>query len=115
MSWPSGVSTIIVTHAYLGADGSPCTGQVDFVLSVPVDSMTPPLSVFPRAVTAVIGEEQPGLIAIQLARNDNASFLPPGTFYTVTERVDQWGTRVRTIELTSALGASVDLSAFPLG
>jgi hypothetical protein len=114
MTWPAGVATTIVTHAYFGADGSPCTGQVDFVLSLPVDSSAPPLSVFPRAVTAEIGKAAPGLIAIQLARNDNPGFLPAGTSYTVTERIDQWGTRERTIQLTSALGASVDLSEFPL-
>ena len=101
---------IIVTGRYFTAAGQPCTGEVTFALSAPAGSQQDSLFVMPPPVTAEIGTVSPGCISVELACNDSLSFLPPGSFYTVTERIDQWASRSYPVTLLQAMGISKDLS-----
>jgi hypothetical protein len=97
---------IIITGSFRAPDGQPCTGEVDFALSVPeTDEAT---VVEPVTVTGRLGAVTPGFMAVELARND--SLTPSGSFYTVTERIDQYGNLSYPVTLTAALGLTADIS-----
>jgi hypothetical protein len=118
MSLPTDLSVILVTATYQSIDGTLASGGT--VTFDPSDVITDSTGkvVFGRAATAGVVDGQlttGGQPGIALPCTDNATLIPSGFSYTVTESIAGWEQRSYKIQLPSSLGETVDLSQLSAG
>lgn len=113
MPLPGDLTVITVTATYQQIDGTlAAAGTITFDPSDVITDSTGKV-VFGQAATAQVTDGQltangsPGIV---LPCTDNASLIPSGFSYTVTEVITGWKRRTYKIQLPSSLGETADLS-----
>lgn len=99
----------VVQHTWINADGTPSSGQVEFVLSTALTNSS--ITISPTPVTASL--DQNGAISQPLASNVDAGTTPNSSFWTVVERILGAPQRTFSIQLPSASAGAlyVDLGS----
>jgi len=100
-------TVITVTATYLNPDGSAASGKVTLALSEPIANANVIYHVQPQIAT-LNGD---GTISQPLVANDDTATTPTGSFYTVTEDIEDAPQREYVVVIPHAASdATVDLS-----
>jgi hypothetical protein len=106
MSWPG--SSVTITHAYTGLDGSASSGSVSFTLSGPLRNGGVTLPGGQPLVVTLTN----GALSVSLPANDDSGSIPSGTSYSVTERIVGASETEYPITVPSASnGLTIDLAS----
>lgn len=100
-------SMVTISHSWSNLDGTPSSGSVEFQLS---GAMRNGSTTYAASNPIIVALTPSGTISVVLPANDDATTLPQGRMYQVTEKIAGAREETYTISVPSAsAGQTIDL------